>query len=78
MSQDPDIRIGVAGALGRMGRAVAAAVDARPGLNLCALFDHMGAEGSLVDGRALVSRDQALLDCEVLIDFTVGSASAPM
>ena len=44
MSQDPDIRIGVAGALGRMGRAVAAAVDARPGLNLCALFDHMGAE----------------------------------
>jgi len=73
-----EIRIGVAGALGRMGRAVAAAVDARAGLQLGALFDHVGAEGSLVDGRALVSREQALHDSDVVIDFTVGSASAQL
>jgi 4-hydroxy-tetrahydrodipicolinate reductase len=78
MAEGAEIRIGVAGALGRMGRAVAAAVDARPGLTLCALFDHVGAEGALVDGRSLVSRDQALLDCDIIIDFTVGSASAQL
>ncbi|MGZ5985644.1 MAG: 4-hydroxy-tetrahydrodipicolinate reductase [Caulobacteraceae bacterium] len=73
-----DIRIGVAGALGRMGRAVAAAVAARPGLELVALFDRVGAEDAAVDGRALVSRDQALASCDVVIDFTRGSASAEL
>ena len=78
MAEHEGIRIGVAGALGRMGRAVAAAVDARPGLTLSALFDHVGAEGALVDGRALVSREQALERCDILIDFTIGSASAQL
>ncbi|MGZ3280347.1 MAG: 4-hydroxy-tetrahydrodipicolinate reductase [Caulobacteraceae bacterium] len=78
MAEHDGIRIGVAGALGRMGRAVAAAVDARPGLTLSALFDHVGAEGAQVDGRALVSRDQALERCDILIDFTIGSASAQL
>jgi len=78
MTEGAGIRIGVAGALGRMGRAVAAAVQARPALVLGALFDHVGAEGSTVDGRALVSREQALVDCDVVIDFTVGSASAQL
>ncbi|HEY4031949.1 MAG TPA: 4-hydroxy-tetrahydrodipicolinate reductase [Caulobacteraceae bacterium] len=73
-----DIRIGVAGAQGRMGRAVAAAVQARQGLELAVLFDRAGAEGALVDGRALVSRDQALGACDIVIDFTVGSASAEL
>jgi 4-hydroxy-tetrahydrodipicolinate reductase len=78
MAQAADIGIGVAGAQGRMGRAVAAAVDARAGLRLAALFDRAGAEGVLVDGHALVSRDQALASCDVLIDFTLGSASAEL
>jgi 4-hydroxy-tetrahydrodipicolinate reductase len=78
MAEAADIRIGVAGALGRMGRAVAAAVDARPGLALAALFDHAGAEGAAVDGRTLVSRDQALDSSDIVIDFTVGSASAQL
>jgi len=78
MAEGSQIKIGVAGALGRMGRAVAAAVDARPGLTLSALFDHVGAEGAAVDGRTLVSRDQALVLCDIVIDFTVGSASAQL
>ncbi len=78
MAEAVDTRIGVAGALGRMGRAVAAAVDARPGLELAALFDHAGAEGASVDGRVLVSRDRALDACDMVIDFTVGSASAQL
>jgi 4-hydroxy-tetrahydrodipicolinate reductase len=78
MAETAQIRIGVAGALGRMGRAVAAAVDARQGLALAALFDHVGAEGASVDGRMLVSRDQALDACDIVIDFTMGSASAQL
>jgi 4-hydroxy-tetrahydrodipicolinate reductase len=78
MTEGSQIKIGVAGALGRMGRAVAAAVDARPGLTLSALFDHVGAEGASVDGRTLVSRDQALALCDIVIDFTVGPASAQL
>ncbi len=78
MAEGAQIRIGVAGALGRMGRAVAAATEARPGLALAALFDHVGAEGAQVDGRTLVSRDQALGLCDIVVDFTVGSASAQL
>lgn len=78
MAEAANIRIGVAGALGRMGRAVAAAVQARPGLELCALFDHAGAEGQAIDGRALVSREEALSQSDIVIDFTVGAASAEL
>jgi 4-hydroxy-tetrahydrodipicolinate reductase len=75
---DDGVRIGVAGARGRMGRAVAAAVQARGGLQLAALFDRPESVGETVDGRALVSCDTALAACDVVIDFTIGSASAAL
>jgi 4-hydroxy-tetrahydrodipicolinate reductase len=78
MAADGAIRIGVAGALGRMGRAVAAAVQARPGLELVALFDRAGTEGQTVDGRILGARAEALDACQAIIDFTIGSASAEL
>ena len=78
MSSDGAIRIGVAGARGRMGRAVAAAVEARAGLALTALFDQPGSEGSVIDGRGLVSLDLTVSSCDVIIDFTIGSASAAL
>jgi 4-hydroxy-tetrahydrodipicolinate reductase len=78
MTEGSDIRIGVAGALGRMGRAVATAVGARPGLQLVALFDRDDAAGAIVNGGAVVPRDQALPACDVVIDFTIGSASAEL
>jgi 4-hydroxy-tetrahydrodipicolinate reductase len=78
MTGQAEVRIGVAGALGRMGRAVAAAVDARPGLTLAALFDQAGAEGTEAGGLALVSRGAALKACDIIIDFTIGSASAEL
>ena len=61
-----------------MGRAVAEAVEAREGLALTALFDQPGSEGAAVDGRVLVSRDLALGACDIIIDFTIGSASAAL
>jgi 4-hydroxy-tetrahydrodipicolinate reductase len=78
MSGSSDIRIGVAGALGRMGRAVAAAVRARPGLTVAARFDRPDTEGTEIDGVPLMGRAQALDVCDVIIDFTVGLASAAL
>ena len=48
MSEFGGIRIGIAGARGRMGRAVAEAVEAREGLALTALFVQPGSAGAAV------------------------------
>jgi 4-hydroxy-tetrahydrodipicolinate reductase len=67
------IKVGIAGALGRMGHAVTDAVNDRSGLQVAARFDRPGESG---DG--LVSRDEALAACDVLIDFTTADASVEL
>ena len=67
------IRIGIAGALGRMGRAVAAVVDAREGLTVAARFDRPDATDA-----ALVSIDAALEASDVIVDFTTSASSAAL
>ncbi|WP_095202466.1 4-hydroxy-tetrahydrodipicolinate reductase [Mesorhizobium carmichaelinearum] len=67
------IRIAIAGALGRMGRQMAEAVQADPRLALAACFHRPGNVG---DG--LVSRDEALALADVVIDFTTPAASADL
>ncbi|MBS0334373.1 MAG: 4-hydroxy-tetrahydrodipicolinate reductase [Proteobacteria bacterium] len=73
MSQ-PHIKIAVAGALGRMGRAVIAAADAAPDLSLVARFDRPGAPAD--DG--LVPQEAALTAADVVIDFTTPLASVAL
>ncbi|HUO22938.1 MAG TPA: 4-hydroxy-tetrahydrodipicolinate reductase [Caulobacteraceae bacterium] len=73
-----EIRIGVAGALGRMGQALAAQVAAHPGLVLAALFDRPDTVGAALGDRVLVGRGEALALCDVIIDFTSGPASAAL
>ncbi|RAK59537.1 4-hydroxy-tetrahydrodipicolinate reductase [Phenylobacterium hankyongense] len=65
------IKIAVAGALGRMGQAVTAAVQAQDGLQLVARFGRSEAEG-------LTSQAQALAAADVVIDFTAPAASAAL
>ena len=72
------IRIGVAGALGRMGVAVAAQVAARPRLEVAALFDRPGSQGQTAPAGVLVTREAALPRCDVIVDFTSGPASAEL
>ena len=72
------IRIGVAGALGRMGRVVAALVDAAPDLELAALFDRLDVKGEALDGHVLTDASTALELCDVIVDFSTGSASAAL
>jgi 4-hydroxy-tetrahydrodipicolinate reductase len=70
---DAPIKIAVAGATGRMGRAVAAALEAGAGLVMAARFDRPGAAG-----EGLVGRDAALAAADVVIDFTTPAASAAL
>ncbi len=67
------IKIAVAGALGRMGQAVTAAVRAEADLELVARFDRPDAEG-----EGLVAADEALAAAGVVIDFTTPAASVAL
>ncbi len=78
MAETSAVRIGVAGALGRMGRAVIAAVEASPEATLGALCDLPERAGQTVDGLALVSAEAVLADSAVVIDFTTMAASAAL
>ena len=69
MSAAP-IKIAIAGALGRMGRAVAEAVAADPAFAVVARFDRPDAQG-----EGLVTAAQALAAADVVIDFTTPAAS---
>lgn len=62
----PTIRIGVAGALGRMGAAVAGVIAEREGVALAARFGRPGAA------------DEDLAGCDVIVDFSTGAASAAL
>ncbi len=72
MSQSA-IQIAIAGAQGRMGQAVARAVEGQAGLALAARFDRPGAAG-----EGLTDADAALAAADVVIDFTTPQASADL
>lgn len=69
----PPIRIAVAGALGRMGLAVAEAVEAAPDLVLAGRFDRP----DTVDSR-LTDRASALQGADVVVDFSTPAASVAL
>ena len=62
--------IAVAGALGRMGRAVAELARGREDVRLCALFDR-----GEPPAAGLVSRAEAMRQASVIVDFTSAPAS---
>ena len=78
MAETSPIRIGVAGALGRMGHAVAARVRAREGAALGPLFDRPELAGQAFEAVMLTSMAEALGQCEVVIDFTTPAASVDL
>ncbi|WP_095086254.1 4-hydroxy-tetrahydrodipicolinate reductase [Mesorhizobium sophorae] len=69
----PPVRIAIAGALGRMGRQMANAVQADARLALAGRFHRPG-----IVGEGLGSRDEALAEADVVIDFTTPAASADL
>ncbi|MET3664436.1 4-hydroxy-tetrahydrodipicolinate reductase [Caulobacter sp. 1776] len=67
------VKIAIAGANGRMGQAVAKALEGRADAVVAARFDRQG-----VEGADLVSRDEALATAEAVIDFTLPEASVAL
>jgi len=78
MSTPAPVRIGVAGALGRMGRAVAAVTRARSGADLGSLFDRAERAGESIDGVTLTGLEQALAASDAIIDFSTPAASVAL
>ena len=67
------VNVAIAGALGRMGRAVAAAADGRTDLAITARFERPG-----IEAEGLVPLESALAAAEVIIDFTTPEASTAL
>jgi 4-hydroxy-tetrahydrodipicolinate reductase len=72
------VRLGVGGALGRMGRAVEALARETPGVSLTARFDRPGAGDDAGHEIALGSVHEALAVCDVVIDFSTPAAAADL
>jgi 4-hydroxy-tetrahydrodipicolinate reductase len=71
------LRIGIAGALGRMGQAIAAALDGRPDVSVTLGFDRPGTEGQPWRSSTLGGPQDAP-NCDVLLDFTTPGASVAL
>lgn len=71
-------RVAIAGALGRMGHAIGAAVEAHPDLTIGAVCDRPGTEGQALNGRHLMTPAAALEMADVLIDFSTAAAGAAL
>jgi 4-hydroxy-tetrahydrodipicolinate reductase len=78
MTQTAPVRIGVAGALGRMGRAIAGLAKDRDGVVLGPRFDRADLAGQTMDGIALVTAEAAMAGSDVIIDFTTPDASTAL
>ena len=76
IGHNEDMRIGVSGAAGRMGRTVCAAVAADPDLVLAAVVDPFGI-GELIEGVPVSADLEAFSEssCDVVVDFTVAVAA---
>jgi 4-hydroxy-tetrahydrodipicolinate reductase len=65
------IDIAIAGALGRMGKAIAVAAEADPSMRVVARFDRTAGDG-------LVDAVQAMAASRVIVDFTSAESSADL
>jgi 4-hydroxy-tetrahydrodipicolinate reductase len=75
MERDGPLRIGIAGALGRMGRAVAAVVEGRGDAIVTAVLDRPDTQGQAI-GDLKVGGRESIAGCDVVIDFSTAEASA--
>jgi 4-hydroxy-tetrahydrodipicolinate reductase len=72
------LRLGVAGAAGAMGAAVAEVVLARRGVALAAVVERAELHGQALHGMTLRRADEALGLCDAIVDFSTGAASAAL
>ena len=78
MTFEAPVRIGISGALGRMGRAVASVTKAQAKAVLGPRIDRQNLAGQTVDDVALVSLADALAASDVIVDFSTPAASVAL
>ena len=78
MGAQAPIEVAVAGAAGRMGAAVIAAIQSRPDVRLGAAFDRPASRGQPAAGGVILGEREDARGCDVVIDFTSASASASL
>jgi len=71
------LKVGVAGAAGRMGQAIIALIEQRPEIELAAAFGRPGAEGRPAGAIVLGERADAAA-CDVVIDVSTAAAAADL
>ena len=71
------LKIGIAGALGRMGHAIAGGLAARPDATVVLAFDRPGTEGETT-GALTLGHANDIAGCDVVIDFSTPAASAAL
>ncbi|HTX50030.1 MAG TPA: 4-hydroxy-tetrahydrodipicolinate reductase [Caulobacteraceae bacterium] len=69
------LRIGLGGALGRMGQALAEVLAGRADAKLVAIYDRPDVVGQALGGLTLAEASAALPACDVAIDFSTPAAS---
>lgn len=72
------VRIGVAGALGRMGRVTAGVIKARTDATLAALVDRPDLAGQDWEGLKLATLAEALGACDAIVDFSTPAGSVAL
>lgn len=78
MTSPSSLSIGVAGALGRMGRAVAAQANDREGMQATVLFDRPELAGTPIGETRLQTAEAAIRDCDVIVDFSLAEAAVAL
>lgn len=73
-----NLRLGVAGALGRMGQAVLAVTAEEADLSVSAALDRPDCVGQSAGGVTLIGVDEALAACDVIVDFSTAGAAAAL
>jgi 4-hydroxy-tetrahydrodipicolinate reductase len=76
-SDNGPLKVGIAGALGRMGQALTAALEGRADAKVVLAFDRPGTEGESA-GALTLGRPGDIGGCDVVIDFTIPAASAAL
>ncbi len=75
MAGGAKVRIGLGGAMGRMGHALADVLAGRADAEVVALYDRPGTAGQALGGLTLSEPAAALAACDVAIDFSIPAAS---
>lgn len=77
MSTPEPVVLGIAGALGRMGKAVAAHAAQTDGVSVGVLFDRPEMAGELI-GESRLQTAEAAMDCAVVVDFSLAEAATAL